>query len=165
MEGRGENARLADAPGARDLDRLEVGALEVQTVGDHQLDPRCAPAAAMRLRIGELHRHRLLDQHVQAGLRRADRVLGVQVVRSGDVDRVDVAALQHLVVALVGVALVDVVLGAELLQLDRVAGHQRGEPRIAPRVAEGGQHRDLGDVPKSDDGVAHLLSRHGRSRS
>ena len=36
-EGRGEEARLADAPGAGDLHRFEVGALEVQAVGNHQL--------------------------------------------------------------------------------------------------------------------------------
>src|ERR1043166_7437463 len=124
-EGRGEDARLADAPGARHLDRLEVGALEVQAIGHHQLDAGGARGLGPALALLLGHRHRLLDQHVQARLRRADRVLGMQAVRRGDVDRVDLAALQHLVVALVRVARVDVVLGAELLELDRVARDQR----------------------------------------
>ena len=79
-EGGIEKPRLADAPGARDFDRLQVGALEVQAIGDHQLHARAARRLghALALLLGE--RHRLLHQHVDACLRGADRVLGVQAV-------------------------------------------------------------------------------------
>src|SRR5262245_17368052 len=58
-----EQARFADAPGARDLARLEVGALEVQAVADHQLDAGLARGVDHALAFFLGHRHRLLDQH------------------------------------------------------------------------------------------------------
>ena len=91
-------------PELHELDRLQVGLLEVQPVGDHQLD-----VGSARRRVDHLlalllgHRHRLLAQHVHARLGRAHGVLAVQVVGQRDVDGVDLAAAQAGVVLVVGV--------------------------------------------------------------
>ena len=78
---------------------LEVGALEVQAVGHHQLDaalraPRrpCARTRSSVTAIGFSHSTCMPARAARIG------VLGVQVVRQRDVDRVDLAALQQLVV-------------------------------------------------------------------
>src|SRR5207248_6980830 len=50
--------------------------------------------------------------------------------------------------------------------LHRIAGDDRDELGIAPRVAERGQHRHLGDVAAADHRVADEPFRHqARSRS
>ena len=73
-------------------DRREVRLLEVQAVGDHQLDAARGRQRAIIASQSSLgHRHRLLAQHVHAGPRGAHGVLAVQVFGQRDEDGVDLA--------------------------------------------------------------------------
>jgi hypothetical protein len=96
---------------------------------------------------------------VHAGRGRALGVLAVQVVGQRDVHGVD-AALEAFLELLVAVARFrpHPVSLAEDAELGGVVGDERGQLRVARGVLEGGQHRDLRDVPQADDGVADLAA-------
>ena len=113
------DAAAAQAPGA-DVEDLPERArrrsgrgsacvlrLEAVLEADDQLLAAAAwprrPSAAPSLRV---HGHRLLDEHVLAGVERVDRVLGVQAVGRADADGVELRHLaEHLLV--VGVHVLD----------------------------------------------------------
>jgi hypothetical protein len=81
-----EGAQLA---GAHEALGLDVVRLPVDAVADHQPAPG-APAGVDHLpALGRRHGHRLLAEHVLAGLRRPHGVLGVQRDRQDHVHRVD----------------------------------------------------------------------------
>ena len=68
---------------------------------------RCACRArwkAARMRLGVVHgeRHGLLLVDVLAGIERGGEMLGVQVLRRGDQDRVDVLVFEQVAVVQVG---------------------------------------------------------------
>ena len=87
-ERRVEELRRADAAAAHEIDHLQVDLLEVQPIRDHQLDPLLAARVDHALAFIDRHRHRFLTQHVDAGPRRPNRVLGVHRVGQRDIDRV-----------------------------------------------------------------------------
>jgi hypothetical protein len=100
-------------------------------------------------------RHRLLAQHVDAGLGGADRVLGVLRVGQGDVDGVDLLeAGVVVVVAEVGHA----VAAGDLAPLGPVAADDGGELRV-PGVGESREHGHLGDVAEPDHGITDGSAR------
>ena len=98
----GERARLVgghrgDAPDPAGLQHLlgpDREAPVVPAVGDGRGAARRPCGGRDRLRVGQLHGHRLLDEHVDAGLERRDRVLAVESVRRGDDDAVDACGKQ-----------------------------------------------------------------------
>ena len=111
----------------------------MQAVGDHQLDRGLARGLRHLLAFVLGHRHRLLAQHVHARARGAHGVLAVHAVRQRDVDRVDRAALQALVVLLVGVGAARRRTSCrELFALHRVAGDQRRQLGVAARLPNAG---------------------------
>jgi hypothetical protein len=57
-------------------------------VGDHQPRPGAAPGRDHGVGLGQGRGHRLLDQHVLAGLQEGDRLGGVAGVGGGDHGRV-----------------------------------------------------------------------------
>ena len=110
-------------------------------------------ASIMRSQSCTRGRERLLAQHVQAGLGGADRpVRRASVLGSGDVHRVDGAAVEQLVarrhknrVSSTPIA------PAELRELGGGVRNQGGELDVRARVSERRQDRGLGDVAEPDD--------------
>src|SRR5690606_12192303 len=92
---------LADSPRLDELNGLEIGRFEMETVRRHQLHAmlhgRLQHGGAFANRYGE----RLLAQHVNASLRGAHRIFPMQVVRHCNVDGVNLTAAQAFVVLLV----------------------------------------------------------------
>ena len=101
-ERRVEVLRLADPALPHEVDHPQVDLLEVQAVGDHQLDAVLGAGGDHPLALGGGHRHRLLAQDVDAGARGANRILRVLRVGQRDVDRVDVLEAGLVVVVVVG---------------------------------------------------------------
>ena len=67
-EGRVEKPRIADLARLHDLDRAEIGFLEMQPVGDHQLDVVLLAGVDHPLAFVRGDGHRFFAQHVNAGL-------------------------------------------------------------------------------------------------
>ncbi len=160
-EGRAEGPELAECALAGAGDHLDGAGLMMQPVGDHQLRATRFLGRQDLLAFGEAGGHRLFQQHVNARFECRHRVLGVQEVRCGDVDRVDLAGGQQRAILLVAVGL-ETVQAGELVSFDRVAGHQRHHLRIV-RARDTRHERLLRDLPAADHRVAHLLpvSEHG----
>ncbi len=110
-----EELRLANPALADEVDRTQVDLLEVQSVGNHELDAVVLAGGDHALTFVDGDGHGLLAQHVHAGAGGADRVLGVHRVRQRDVDRVD--ALETLVELIVGVGAVELVAPGNLAAL------------------------------------------------
>jgi hypothetical protein len=90
-----------------------------------------------RLAFALVDRERLLAQDVDAAPRRALGEVAVLVVGQRDVHRIDGTAFEQRVVLGIVVGR-DAVFLRELLALLRVAGDQRHQARVAPRMAERG---------------------------
>ena len=73
-ERRIEQLRLADGPLVEERDGLEVDVLEMQSIGDHQAHVVLARGGDHAHAVLDRHRHRLLTEHVDAGLGGADGV-------------------------------------------------------------------------------------------
>ena len=71
-------------------------------MGDHQLDASGGHGGVDRIAGRRRRRHRLFQHDVLAGVRRADRHFGMEMVRTGDEDSVDILVVEQL--APVGVA-------------------------------------------------------------
>jgi hypothetical protein len=108
-----------------ELDRLQVDIVEVQPVGDHQLDVVAPARLDHLLALADGDCHRLLAEHVHPDTRGADGVFLVHGVRQGDVDRIDVA--KTLFVLLVGIRVLDVVFPRQRLEFRRVVADERGQ--------------------------------------
>ena len=87
-ERRVEELRLADASPAHQVDHRQVQLVEVQPIRDHQLDAADRARLDHLLALGHGDRHRLLAQHVDAGVGRSHGVFRVHRVRQRDVDGV-----------------------------------------------------------------------------
>ena len=88
-EDRREEPGLADLAAAHELHRREVRLLEVEPIGDHQLDPAPLAGGDHPFGLGAAGGDRLFAQHVNARAGGALGEGGVQIVGDGDVDRVD----------------------------------------------------------------------------
>ena len=142
-------------------------------------DARLLRHARHRLALGDRERHRLLAEHVLAGLHRGDGDDGVPVVGRADADGVDrrvvhhVAPVEHLAAGLVAVMGVDLVLD------DRGAAHVarhlgvvldvaleevrlRGALRLRPVEIAG---RDLHHVAHHGHAAAGILQEAGHVRA
>ena len=128
----------------------------MEPVRDHQLDLRVLRHVNHRAALARGHRHRLLAQHVQAGLGGGDRPFGVHAVGERDVDRVHHAAREQVLGVPVVRQVLDSVAASQLAQLAAVVRDQRGQLAVAPGVRERREDRDLRDVPLADDGIAHV---------
>jgi hypothetical protein len=122
-----EDPRLSDRSLLDEVDRGQVGALEVQPVRDHQLDLVLLGDVDHRLALGRRRRHRFLAQDVDARIGGHAGVLRVHRVRQRDVNRVDLAASQELRQFRVVDAALDAVLRAELAQFGRIVGNEGRE--------------------------------------
>ena len=153
-----DDLRLAELLLARHPDHRHVVRLVPQAIADHQLLPRRLRRRDHRLAVLRRVGHRLLAQHVLAGLVRAHRVLGMHAVGQHDVHDVDVGVVLHPVVRVVAVeaGLRHAVRGRQRLRLGRVAAHQRRHPRMSA-VRE--RRQDLVDrqTAEADDGKPQLL--------
>lgn len=155
-EERGEDARLADLAIADHFDGRDGAGLGVQAVGCHQLHARGFRGGDHRLAFGSRRGERLLDQRMDARLGGADRIVGVQGIGECDVDGIDMAALQHLVILFVRIDVLDAVEPGERLGIGAVAGDDGRHLGIS-RLRDRGHEGDLGNPPRSDDGVTHFL--------
>src|SRR5262245_14021628 len=82
-------------PGGDELARADVGWVLPQVEGNAERDARAAARLHHSHSVGDRRGHRLLTQHVLAGFRRLDDVLGMQSVRRGHEDAVDPRVLQE----------------------------------------------------------------------
>ena len=133
-------------------DHAQVDLLEVQPIRNHQADAMAAAGRDHPSALLDGDRHRLLAEHVHAGACGADRVLGVHRVRQRDVDGVHL--LEAGIVVVVSERVFDAVRAGQLLQLGAVVADERREPRVAPRVREGRQHRHLRDMAEANHRIA-----------
>ena len=78
------------------LGHFEIAAFEVQAVRRHELHVVALAGFDHAFAVVHAGGQRLLAQHVQAGLGRADRPCGVLRVGQRDVHRVDGAAVEQL---------------------------------------------------------------------
>jgi hypothetical protein len=69
--------------------------VRTRAVADHQRGARRCRGVDHRLAFGERDGHRLLDERVLAARCGGDDVLRMQLVRRGDVHRVDVSVFAH----------------------------------------------------------------------
>jgi hypothetical protein len=164
--------RIADVePGVRQDDPRR-SELRVPRVGDERLVVRLVahPVVDHQLAVRRLRRrdhplavrrrvgHRLLAEHVLAGLERADRVLRVHAVRQNNVDDVDgrVAGEALVVVVVVDVLRVDAVHLRELL---RLLGPAADEPHeLRPLASRKRRHQLIDrEVPEPDQREPDLL--------
>lgn len=148
-EGRREVDRSSDGPAAYQLHRPHVGWLEVEAIRDHELHAGVLARGDHLSAVFLRGRHGLLAQHVLAVLRREQRVVCVQVVGYGDVDRVDFVRAEEVT----ALSIVDgrhVVAAAQEVALFGVARDDRGQGGVLG-VLEGGQDRHLSDVTRADD--------------
>ncbi len=88
-ERRVEVLRLADPASPNEVDGVEIHLLEVQAVGDHQLDPTGGAGLDHPLAFLHRDRHRLLAENVHTHASCANGVFRVLRVRKRDVDGVD----------------------------------------------------------------------------
>ena len=142
----------------RHFRRFQIGTLEVQPVGDHELDAVAPRHLDHPLAVLRSDRHRLLAENVQAGTRGALRVFTMHRIGQRDVDGVDLATPEELVGIVVAADAAHAVAAGKLPQLFRVIGDQRRQRAILQRLREGRQDRGLRDVSETDDGVSDLLS-------
>ncbi len=148
--------RVSQLPTLDQIDRLQVGFLEVEPIGDHELGlmffghPDHGAAVFLR------HRHGLLAQDVNPAAESPFGILAVEMIGERYIDRVDRTAVQALVEFFVGVPPPDLILACQLLQLLGVAGNEGGQLGVFG-VGKSRQHGDLGDVSQTDDGVTDLL--------
>src|SRR5688572_1699063 len=152
-ERRIEELRFADPAAAYEIDRLQVDFLEVQPVGDHQLDAIPAARVDHAPALTHRHRHRLLAQHMHAGPRRSDRVLGMEMIRERNIHGVHL--LEALLVLRVREHRRHTVPLRQQPQLGRIVADQGREARVPACVREGRQHRHLCNVTESHDGISN----------
>jgi hypothetical protein len=124
----------------------------VQPVGDHQLDLCLSAGGNHPPALVDRHGHRLFAQHMDAGARRANRVLGVHRVRQGEVDGVN--RPQAFVELVVVERVLEPIALRDVPPLRTVAADDSRQPRVSSRMRECGKHGNLGDVAQPDDGVA-----------
>ena len=146
----------AELAAADDLERLDVGGLVVQPIGDHQFDSGGTAGVDHAAALGGGDVHGLLAEDVLAGTGGADGVLGVHGVGEGDVDGVDGGVGGDAVEVLVGVdgGGGDVVLGGDALCLVAVAADESGDTGLSG--LRGAAKEVVGDAAESDDGVADV---------
>ena len=94
---------------------------------------------------------------MNAGPRGPDDVVGMFVVGQRDVDGVDLAAAQVVVVLVVAERRRDAVFAFQRAQLRLVLGEDRAQ-LAAVSFLEAGQHRPLREVSLPDDGEPHRLA-------
>ncbi|MCZ7599962.1 MAG: hypothetical protein M5U09_22620, partial [Gammaproteobacteria bacterium] len=99
-----DHAQGAEAAGSDELAGREHRRVETVARSDNEMHP--CPGRRFDHPPGLVHRHRqrLVDQHVQAARDGAADVLAVELVWTGDVDRVDVGLVEHLPGVRVGAA-------------------------------------------------------------
>ena len=123
-EARLDHPHLADRPGGDQL--AELRRLRMQAVHERLAGEGAGLAMRVEHRV-DLEggkRHRLLDEHMLAGLRRLDRPFGVAGMRRRDVDRLDLGIVEQRLVAIED-SRAGELLGEALLL--RVAGSDRDE--------------------------------------
>ena len=127
-EVRPDHAQLADRTSGNQL--LEPSRLRIVAPHErlHAEEPLCLGHVEDGRDGERIRAHRLLAEHVLAGLERADRPLAVQPVRQRDVDRVDRRVGEQRLVAAVG-------------GRDAVLARVRVGPRLVARCHRG--HLDL----------------------
>ena len=120
-----------------------------------ELDPGLARRREHGVAVAEARRHRLLDQHVDAGLRRQDRRPGVQRMRRADRHGLHAAPRASIVR--------DVGVGAGAVAAGEGLGARRGRRRRRRRTPTraGVQRRgvDLADLAAADEGRPHGVPR------
>src|SRR4029453_2756477 len=82
-------------PGGDELARADIGRVLAQVEGNAQRDARAAARLQHSHGVGDRGGHWLLAQHVLAGFRRLDDVLGMQGIRRGHEDAVDTRVLEE----------------------------------------------------------------------
>ena len=126
--------------------------LELATIPDRELAAGALAGIDHRLTAFRRHLHRLFAEHVLAGARRLDRMLGVQGVRCDDIDDVDVRVLRHAIHRLVRIdaSVGEAVLSFPPFALFRASGDDGGEPTVRRALERRG---DLigAQTPETDD--------------
>ena len=137
------------SPPAHHVDRRPVVRVVLQAIGDHQQALGLGAGAHHAFGVGDAGRHRLLAQHVLAGLRRAHGVFGMHVVRQHDVDEVDRRIVADAVEAGVVVKSLrrHAVLVGDGTRLGRVAADERRDAHMLARQRPG---QDLVDRQMSE---------------
>ena len=133
--------------------------LVAAAVGHHQLlVGRLGRRDHLLAVLGRGVGHRLLAQHVLAGLERADRVLGVHAVGQHDVDGLDVRVVGDLVEVLVVVDVlrIDAVDLREPRRLLRAAADEGDDLRLLA-LREGREDLVGGQPADPDERPSHLL--------
>lgn len=67
LESRIENPRFADFSGSHQFDRAQIGLLEMESVGDHELDPRGVRGANHGFGVLDSDGHGLFTEYVDTG--------------------------------------------------------------------------------------------------
>src|SRR5258706_16053143 len=102
--------------------------------------------------------HGLFAQYMNACARRANAVIGVQMVWQSNINGIDFAAAQAIVVFSVRVMMIDPITPPESFELLRIVGNQRCELGIGPRMRERRQHGDLSDMSQADDRITYFAT-------
>ena len=147
-EDRAEETRLADPALAHALDGAEVGGLEMESVGHHELDVMLAGDGDHGRAVLLGGRQGFFAEDVHAGSRRALAHRAVPAVRDGDIDRVDLGVGEDPFELVVGARGRDPVFLGQLGELVGIGRHQGGELRVLLRVLEGRQDGNLSNVPE-----------------
>ena len=156
-ERRREVPRLADRPVGEQFRDAADGRIEAHPHRLHEEDAAVPGERDELLRLGRVHRERLLEQHGRAVLDRATGELGVAVVGRRDVHEVEVVATEQ---AVDGLGVRDAALLGEGAGAGRVATGDRDEVERVDAAEVGDDH--VGHPAGSDDADAEAgVARHG----
>ena len=152
----GEQARLPDLAAADHVDGRDGAGLGVEPVGRHQHDARRVSRRNHRLAFGNGDGQRLLNEGMDAGLGRTDRIVGMHGIGQCDVDGVNVPAFQHLVILLVAIDVRNAIERGKLPGIGAIAG-DKGRDLGITSLGNRRQEGDLRDPAGAHDGVSYLL--------
>ena len=117
-----ENPRFAELAGLQKGNHLQIGAVEMKPVSDHQFDAAVLRGPDHGFAFLRGHGHRFFAKDVYARLRGAHGELAVHAVGQGNVDRVQLPALKADGIILVRQKIGHAVLPPQFFELKEIVG-------------------------------------------
>ena len=140
------HSNLAPAAAVDELPCLQIGRVEAVAVTDQQRDTRLGAVGDHRIAFLQAQRHRFFDQHMFAVCCSKGDMRGVHLMRTGDVNDLDLGMADQLLDTCIGGR------GEVSLELipglrPGVAGRNQTDPRVGQKC---GQHQREGASESSD---------------
>ena len=129
---------------------MKIAALEMQPVGDHQLDFSSLHLRDHRPTIRLIQSHRLFAQDVDSGLRCRLRLSTMHVIGQSYINRVNLATRQAVSVLFVGIVVSRAIFAGKALEFLRISRDERSKSRVGRRMGKSRQNGNLRNISQSD---------------